>query len=382
MPTENVVAIQLILYGLSWLVAAILMPEERKCLANWAAYALLQGLSGFMLAAGLNFGSFLLTMTFVLNTLGFYAVVRGIEAFATDTQRLDRWLLAPVLITLLILLLIPLLITDITQLRYIQVVMYSLMVVILLLGTAPYLWIQLRKHHNKALSLIGLTPGVLMGIIALVQLVMFVFDIRFSPEHAKKINGENLLSSMIATGIFNLAYIFLFITRVVKRLHDSAKYDYLTGALNRGESDARLQRAWQRHQRNTSIFSVALLDIDKFKNINDTRGHSFGDDCIKLTARAIKAEIRAYDSAGRWGGEEFVLIMPGCNLLQAEILCNRLREKLPELARNELNIEFTASIGIASVALTDTSPEQLIARADAALYRAKAEGRNRVVCDV
>jgi diguanylate cyclase (GGDEF)-like protein len=381
MPTELIVSTQLLLYGVSWFIAAILIPQERKCLGNWAAYALFQGLSGYLFVkSGMAFGSLTLTFAIIFNILGFYAAMRGIEAYATEKKRLDQWLLGPVVVTITILLLTPIFTHDLQLIRRIQGLIYAILGVLILLGSAPYLWIHLRKHHGKIYTCIGLLPGVFMGLTALAQMIVLILGIQIDAEQTKKLGNDNLLGAMLATGLFNLAYVFLFISRMVKQLRDSAQLDFLTGTLNRRECDSRLQQAWQLYKRNNSAFLVALLDIDNFKKINDSHGHALGDECIKLIAHTIKTEIRAYDIAGRWGGEEFILIFPECDLLQAEILCNRLRGKISEIAHKELNIELTASIGIASASSIDTSPEQLLARADAALYRAKAEGRNRVVC--
>ena len=307
MQTEHVVSTQLILYGLSWLIAAIVMPQERKCLANWAAYGLLQGLSGFLFVqSGQVFGNLLLTLAFILNTLGFYAAMRGIEAFSVDTSRLDRWLGGVIIIAIAALLLIPMTTGDHTQIRRAQGLTYSAVNVLILLGSAPYLWKGLRKSHSRLSAGIGLLPGMLMGLTGLAQIVIFALSIQIDASQVEKLNSDNLLSSMLATGLFNLAFIFLFISQVVRRLRDSSQRDHLTGLFNRRECDERLKAIWQMHRRKKMPFSIALIDLDHFKKINDSRGHSFGDECIIQAATYLKTEVRQYDVIGRWGGEEFI----------------------------------------------------------------------------
>src|SRR5207237_1150632 len=127
---------------------------------------------------------------------------------------------------------------------------------------------------------------------------------------------------------------------------------------------------------------VVMIDIDHFKSINDTYGHPAGDCVLREVARAMRSMIRTYDSAGRYGGEEFMIVLPGCNEITAVSHAERLRKSLSSLAvaAEQGEIRFTASFGVA-VASRDSglnNAEDLIQAADEALYRAKHQGRNRV----
>lgn len=152
--------------------------------------------------------------------------------------------------------------------------------------------------------------------------------------------------------------------------------DRLTQVFNRGKLDAVLEEELARATRYRLALSVVLLDIDHFKEVNDAHGHLVGDDVLVRFAGLLKESIRQVDKVGRWGGEEFLLVLPGTDLEQARQVAEKLRqviaaETFPVVAHK------TASFGVASLGPGD-SVEKLVGRADAALYRAKESGRNQV----
>jgi two-component system cell cycle response regulator len=156
--------------------------------------------------------------------------------------------------------------------------------------------------------------------------------------------------------------------------------DALTGLHNRRFIESRLRQAVDSANAGGAPVSVLLLDIDYFKRINDTHGHEAGDVVLKVFAERITAQLRALDLASRYGGEEFVILMPGAGLAEAEHAAERLRRsvcnetfKLSE----ELELPVTVSIGLAQ-ASSGEPMESLLRRADAALYEAKTDGPNRV----
>jgi len=161
-----------------------------------------------------------------------------------------------------------------------------------------------------------------------------------------------------------------------------ASIDSLTGVSNRRRLMDLAEREWRRATRFGLELSVLMLDIDRFKRINDIHGHATGDRAICLVARTCVAAVREIDVVGRYGGEEFVLLLPGTGLAGAREVAERLRAQVEELVLEidgeEGTLTLTVSIGIAALGSADTL-EQLLASADAALYRAKSSGRNRVV---
>jgi diguanylate cyclase (GGDEF)-like protein len=187
-----------------------------------------------------------------------------------------------------------------------------------------------------------------------------------------------VLASLVASAVFNFGYLFLLMGRLIGQWRASARQDHLTGLPNRRATEDGLAVDWARHQRHMSGLSVALIDVDHFKSINDRHGHARGDEVLVFVARHLQSRIRVGETLGRWGGEEFLLSMPGSSLAAARIACDRLRESLRQAAEQTLGESLTVSIGVAQVRPGETAPQALVDRADRAMYRAKADGRDRV----
>lgn len=174
------------------------------------------------------------------------------------------------------------------------------------------------------------------------------------------------------------------IERRSKNLEELARRDGLTGIYNRNHLDDMLQWEFESCSKNETPISVAFLDLDHFKLVNDTHGHQVGDVVLRQIAHCIESSKRIRDSVGRYGGEEFVLIMPGTNSSDALAAVERLQEKIREqripLADGE-TLGVTASIGLATndEGAGFNKVEQLVNAADIAVYEAKQAGRNRVV---
>ena len=169
----------------------------------------------------------------------------------------------------------------------------------------------------------------------------------------------------------------------LRELRRSVRTDALTGIGNRAYLDGRLRAVVAEYARAPEEAAVALLDIDHFKAVNDTYGHQVGDRALTMVASTLRQNLRSSDALGRWGGEEFMVVLhdvPDDDALRT--LCEKLR-KLVSWSRLDLDdesIAVTISIGVTRLRTGDT-PDTLVARADAALYRSKDEGRNRVTLD-
>ena len=144
-----------------------------------------------------------------------------------------------------------------------------------------------------------------------------------------------------------------------------------------------LQKELQRRKRTRDPLGVIMADLDHFKSVNDTHGHLVGDAVLQEAAHRLATELRGYDSVGRYGGEEFLIILPGCNasdlVASAERLCHAIADRPIHTSAGDLSV--TLSLGLASVeANSKELPdcEALLRAADTALYAAKAQGRNRV----
>ncbi len=164
-----------------------------------------------------------------------------------------------------------------------------------------------------------------------------------------------------------------------KRIEELAELDELTGSFNRRCIMRMLEDEIARAHRSKTPFSVALIDLDWFKRINDAHGHPTGDEVLRTFAITVFANIRSIDRFGRYGGEEFLLILPDTPHDTAARILDRQREIIAELDWSAFSpgMSVTISAGVATL-VPNEAPDALLARADRALYAAKARGRNRI----
>lgn len=165
-----------------------------------------------------------------------------------------------------------------------------------------------------------------------------------------------------------------------RRLEKLANTDGLTGVWNRRYTFEQLQRCWTLSQRYNRSLSLIMLDVDRFKKVNDTYGHKTGDMVLMLVSAVLAQHIRDEDLCGRFGGEEFLIVCPDTELNEAVQLAERLRGLISycpvPIESGELSV--TVSIGVATRYARHNQPEDLIAEADELLYKAKEGGRNQV----
>ena len=179
--------------------------------------------------------------------------------------------------------------------------------------------------------------------------------------------------------------------RYTERLRDNVQMsiemaitDALTGLYNRRYMESHVGTLVEQAAARGKPLTVLVLDIDYFKSINDTYGHDAGDDVLREFAVRIRKSIRGIDLACRYGGEEFVVVMPETDMAVATMVAERLRRRIASepfpIQQGARGIEVTISIGIAALGRDDNAAS-VLKRADQALYRAKRDGRNRVVPD-
>ena len=169
--------------------------------------------------------------------------------------------------------------------------------------------------------------------------------------------------------------------RHAQLLNDS-RTDAKTGLLNARTWESEAEAEVARAVRARMALAVAVLDVDWFKRVNDTHGHLFGDEVLKDIARCLPGVLREYDSAGRFGGEEFVLLLPHTRAVDAFRIADRVRDHISGLSLHTSDgqsVQVTVSVGVAALdAGSRRELSELLAAADAALYRAKRDGRNQV----
>jgi diguanylate cyclase (GGDEF)-like protein len=233
------------------------------------------------------------------------------------------------------------------------------------------------KSNIKSMAMIPLThKGVLLGSINFGS----ADESRFTRQHATDFFAHlGAIASFALENVINRA-----------RLLRSGFTDVLTGWNNRRYLQVRLLEELARARRDASSLVCLMLDIDHFKNVNDSYGHAAGDTVLIELAQRIESQVRVSDIAARYGGEEFVVLLPGTEIESGTLLAERIRKAVsaePIEIGDGNSVTITASIGIASVApIRDeddlkTSGESLLARADVALYSAKSAGRDRVATE-
>jgi diguanylate cyclase (GGDEF)-like protein len=169
--------------------------------------------------------------------------------------------------------------------------------------------------------------------------------------------------------------------RNAEMLEKLATTDSMTGLLNRRHFLSMAEGEWSRFQRYQRPLSMLAIDIDHFKSVNDRYGHAVGDEAIMSVANACQQGRRASDIIGRFGGEEFVILLPETDQAQAMIVAERLRQGVAAhvLHVHKVQFKLTISIGVAQATASMSGIDALLRAADQALYQAKAEGRNRTV---
>lgn len=163
--------------------------------------------------------------------------------------------------------------------------------------------------------------------------------------------------------------------RVIERLREHARTDPLTGLGNRRLYKEKLAEELVRAERYRAPFVIAIFDIDDFKRVNDVHGHAVGDQVLQRVSDAIRATMRKSDVAARWGGEEFIVLMPHSLKKGGSILAERIRARVE---RDLGDLEVTVSGGVAGYPTDGATESALFEFADRALYRAKSEGKNRI----
>lgn len=233
--------------------------------------------------------------------------------------------------------------------------------------------------------------GFKRGLVALSVFTLLICILLFFPNDALLLTyyplefKTRLLYSFLTVSFLSAFYEYsrersyntaLYLSEQFER---QARHDPLTQILNRRGGQNNLELEFSRQQRNGKPFAIALADIDRFKSINDNKGHELGDEILKRVARLFASQLRAQDTLARWGGEEFLFIFPETNEIGAANVAEKIRKKLssnPYILEQQ-PITVTSSFGICEIG-PNTSLTDALNLADQALYKAKHNGRNQV----
>ncbi len=391
MPTlENFTAIQAILLvsilmecfvALAWLFLAALLPPARSAAVHWAGFALCQGgafslylLSGYWSQFPVHATANLLLLTSLM------LQVRGLQQVAAQPPA-DRTFLALLLVAAMaqVIWLAP----EDTRWRITTV---SLLASGICAWSAFQLLRLLRPHGNRAQRLLSTLPSApffigsaifgLRALLALLQPEQLIQDNRID----QTIGISAGLAWLFLSFGMALALAGVVLYRMAIKLQQAATHDALTGLPNRRAADDFMAQEALRAQRRGSPLSALMIDIDFFKKVNDQHGHAGGDHVLQALARLLQQRARASDMVARWGGEEFLMLLPDTPAEGAKEMAEQLRRAVQNapLRWQQQSIPITVSIGTATWTSGPFHANALIDCADSALYQAKNSGRNRV----
>lgn len=249
---------------------------------------------------------------------------------------------------------------------------------LMMLASVRLMW----RHGRAATPVFAPVSAVGYGLLATgllvrgVQALMVGATTKISIDAPGHANIPFAIVVLFVGGLIHLAHIRLVLGRVMHRLGQQATTDELTGALNRRGLLPAMEAAHAGAGPGKPGYALLMVDVDHFKAINDRHGHAQGDQVLREVAASLRTALRGGDLVGRWGGEEFCVLLPRTRLQDAAALAERVAARV---AAGGSGLPVTVSIGVSEHSPSDPDLQAVIRRADDALYEAKAAGRNRVV---
>ena len=373
------VALQYAVLSPAWAVAALALPNDRAAAGCWAAYAGGSALALLMIVLGMHHGEpairALGNMLVVAATL---ALQSGVWRFTG--QRRWPWVQGVVLLITVGLAWLAALSADWVPVRIGGV---AAMWGGIYFWVARDIWQHLAGTRRRHWRPLYIAPLLLAGVILLARTVRAVLvpeSVSVEVEQGTLLSVGSSLAGLIAALLLQMTLVALVVTRLMDRLERLSRHDALTGLLNRRAIDEILSQEEQRVRRLSGRLSVLMIDIDHFKRINDSQGHGVGDRALQHLAAVMRTQLREIDHLSRWGGEEFLAVLPATSAAEALVMAERLADRVRSLplVNDDIRLGLTVSIGVAEWLGPDDTVLQLLGRADAVLYQAKRNGRDQV----
>ena len=351
--------------------------RRMSCAKYWAISHLLLSLGTVLQSTqGQVLPYFSIALANVLIASGFYWAWMGVRIF----QRRDRFVFLNYLLFVTVLVIAHAVLgLDREGLIARTILMSSIIAVLSLLVAMELL------KDKKSLSFSTRFAASVFGIMG-IMFALRLLGAGFLPEQGNLMSGgAHTAYTYLVAIVFNIliafSYVLMLSERLNTQLQNMADTDVLTGLLSRRAFIDRMKRILSRAQHNNTALSFLVLDIDNFKNINDTYGHFTGDELLKKYADVMKGCFRTEDIIGRLGGEEFAIAISNIDNAVAVKVAERLRSEIESVTIlcNDKPVSTTISIGISDLHQDVNGYETLFREADAALYRAKNTGRNRII---
>jgi diguanylate cyclase (GGDEF)-like protein len=377
------VALQYFVLAPAWGVAALVLPADRRAAAWWAVYSGGSALGLLLIVIGMHEGQVGIraagNVVVFASTL---SLLRGIWAFTG--QRVWN---GPQAIMLAATAVLCWLAMDAAWV-WIRITVVAAMWAGLYLWAAVDVWVHVRRGMRQRWGWLYAAPMLLAAVMLAVRSLRAVVSpdtVAYEVEQNTVLSVGSSLTGLVAALLLQMMLVSLLVSRLVGRLERLSRHDPLTGLLNRRAMDELLAQEEQRARRlagqGGAQMAVLMIDIDHFKRLNDSHGHATGDRALQHLATLMVSQLRDIDHLARWGGEEFLALLPATSgtdaLALAERVCERVRN-LPLLA-DGLSLPLTASLGVAEWLGPHDNLTRLLGRADRALYEAKQAGRDRVV---
>ena len=374
-------SVQLALYGTAWLIFALTFHLYPQVSRRWAAGWFLSTVGTTLLVLQPTVLHDVQDLVVNLCIIGaFIYLHHGVVLFGQGTPRRT-----PAIIALAIIVLIEGVRWLVPGSMVLRVWMFSLATFIPLgLLVQDFLQRLRRTYAIGTLTSIALAAPVLLTLGAFVVRAAVLTYSEFTGI-VELDTGSNFdivitLLFLVFLGMFNFSLYTLVLGSLIRRLENLSSTDQLTGLYNRRFVMERLEEEYARFQRSGQSYAVIMMDLDHFKKVNDNHGHAAGDQVLREVAQRLRQSVRSTDTLARMGGEEFLLLLPMNDIDGALIHAGRIRKRIAAdpVRFGTLEISITMSLGVAEVFSSDRAPDAVVNRADAALYRAKDNGRNRV----
>jgi diguanylate cyclase (GGDEF)-like protein len=373
------VACQQAVLAFGWLVGAALLDASRKAMNHWALHAALSALSVACFVAATKPADEPLRAVANLCIVGsMIALQRGVRVFL---RRSSAWQWH-----------VGVSAASVAASWYgldpahgaVRVAVISASLAGLSFVTAWDMQLAARWRLDWRWRLLLSVPVTLAGLVFAARALRAIIDpgtvVAYVTANSALNAGSAMLYLVVALA-FQLTLVALVVSQFVTELKEASRFDALTGVLNRRAIEEALDVEAQRSRRLKEVFSVLMIDADHFKDINDSHGHAAGDRALQHLATVLATQMRDIDRVGRYGGEEFVVVLPGTSQGEARDLAERLRQRVQALPLRwqERPLMLTVSIGVAQWQGDADDLTALVSRADMALYQAKETGRNRVM---
>lgn len=239
--------------------------------------------------------------------------------------------------------------------------------------------VMLLRPRVKALADAARVMALLVSFVTGSLALRLVLSLGIFRNHGLDAAAHDLMT--IGLAMLGFSFVGMYVAETKRRLHEETRLDSLTGLHNRRAFEEMVQREVQLACRDNTPLTLLMMDLDHFKQLNDTWGHSLGDRALRTFGGVLLTVTGSRDAVARVGGEEFAILLPGRTPRVAMSLAERLRATVEglRLSEGEELVRFTVSVGLSALLPGETTFEAMLRRADRALYKAKRAGRNRVL---